>query len=206
MKVMILLGVVCGLLLVYTPARAQAQKFAWNEDAPTLAEAQSYVDKYYLDGATTGIALTGVTCSGATTPFACMVNIPTLTNGSHAVALTASNPYALLVCPTATTLVDAAGATWACGVAGGPAGNYTFMRNGVATAGFGKKLLLLNRNVYLQGDDVAETWYLWNGTSAVFYANTMPVEVYESDPSSPAVTFTYGTHPKPKSPTNVSVQ
>lgn len=69
-----------------------ASKFAWDQPAPVLADAQGYTYKYYPDGAATGIAFAGgVTCSGTATPFVCEVNIPAFTPGSHSISMTATN-------------------------------------------------------------------------------------------------------------------
>jgi len=84
------------LALAALPASAQtpvtpANKIAWDQSAPTLAEAQGYTYKYYPDTATTGITLAAVTCAGATSPYQCEVPFPAFTLGSHTVALTAGN-------------------------------------------------------------------------------------------------------------------
>lgn len=67
------------------------QKFAWDQPAATLAEAQGYTYKYYPDSATTGVTFTAVTCTGTATPFTCEVLIPAFTPGNHSITLTASN-------------------------------------------------------------------------------------------------------------------
>lgn len=61
----------------------------WDQDADTLAEAQSYVYRYYLDGATVGAAFTGVTCSGTAKPYTCRAALPVTAIGPHTVAMTA---------------------------------------------------------------------------------------------------------------------
>lgn len=66
-------------------------KFAWNQEAPTLADAQNYTYKYYDNGSTTPQTLIGVTCTGTTSPFACQAPFPAFTPGNHSVTLTASN-------------------------------------------------------------------------------------------------------------------
>lgn len=88
---------IAGLLLL-TPNYAHAQgnvvpsdKLAWDQQASSLAEAQSYVYKRYDDGSATGVALTGVTCAGTTAPYVCSVAYPAYTPGSHSVQVTASN-------------------------------------------------------------------------------------------------------------------
>jgi len=88
-----------ALVLIVTPIILSAQapigiptsKFAWNEDAPTLADVQGYTYKYYLDGAVAGVAFVGVVCSGAASPFSCEVNIPAFTPGNHSITYTAQN-------------------------------------------------------------------------------------------------------------------
>lgn len=73
-----------------------ANKIGWDQQAPSLAEAQAYTYKYYPDGATTGIALTGVVCTAVTSPTGtvvpqCEVAFPAFTPGSHTLSITASN-------------------------------------------------------------------------------------------------------------------
>lgn len=85
-----------GLLLLPVGISAQTtgvpgQKFAWDQAAPDLASAQGYTYKHYDDGALTGVAFTGVTCTGTTSPFACEVLIPAYTPGNHTLTLTATN-------------------------------------------------------------------------------------------------------------------
>lgn len=70
---------------------APGKKLAWDQAASSLAEAQAYTYKYYPDGATTGIALSGVTCAGTASPFVCDVAYPAFTPGSHTLTITASN-------------------------------------------------------------------------------------------------------------------
>lgn len=91
-------GIVTGLVLLALGASLQAQgtavagqKFAWDQPAPTLSDAQGYTYRYYADGATTGVAFTGVTCSGTASPFTCEVPIPAFTPGSHSVTVTGTN-------------------------------------------------------------------------------------------------------------------
>jgi len=82
------------LLLIPVGLSAQAtpiSKLAWDMNAPTLADANGYTYKYYPDNATTGIALTAVTCTGTASPFQCEVSYPAFTPGSHTLFLTATN-------------------------------------------------------------------------------------------------------------------
>lgn len=73
------------------PQGSATQKFEWDQQAPTLADAQSYTYKYYPDGSNTGVVFTGVTCSGATSPFQCNAPIPAFTPGNHTITMTAAN-------------------------------------------------------------------------------------------------------------------
>lgn len=70
---------------------AATKKLAWDQAASNLAEAQAYAYKYYADGSASGVALSGVTCSGAASPFVCEVAFPAFTPGPHTIAVTASN-------------------------------------------------------------------------------------------------------------------
>lgn len=73
------------------PIGTATQRFAWDQEAPTLADAQAYTYKYYPDSSTTGTAFTGVTCSGTASPFTCSAPIPAFTPGNHTITITASN-------------------------------------------------------------------------------------------------------------------
>lgn len=66
-------------------------KIGWDQDAPSLAEAQSYTYKYYPDSAQGNAILANATCSGAGSPFQCQAPFPAFTPGPHTLTLTASN-------------------------------------------------------------------------------------------------------------------
>lgn len=68
-----------------------SSKLLWDQAATDQATAQGYTYKFYADGATTGTALTGVTCAGTASPFICSVAFPAFTPGAHTVVVTASN-------------------------------------------------------------------------------------------------------------------
>jgi len=78
-------------LLQPAPVGSSNQKFAWDQVALDLAEAQAYTYKYYPDGSTTGITFPVVTCTGAVSPFACSTPIPAFTPGVHNITITAGN-------------------------------------------------------------------------------------------------------------------
>lgn len=88
--------VLCLTLLTLSAVPSFAQtatplsKFAWDQGGADAATAQAYTYKYYMDGATLGVAFTGVTCSGSTTVI-CLVPILPLTPGAHNVRITAEN-------------------------------------------------------------------------------------------------------------------
>lgn len=87
---------IAAIVLLFS-ASAQAQtgtptsRLAWDQGAPDLATAQAYAYTYYADGATTGTALTGVTCTGTAAPFTCSAAFPAFTPGNHTLTLTAKN-------------------------------------------------------------------------------------------------------------------
>jgi len=89
--------IAAALLLFATTAFTQpipatgASRFTWTIASPTLADSQAYTYKVYADGSTTGITLTGVTCTGTVAPFVCEAPIPAFTPGNHTATLTASN-------------------------------------------------------------------------------------------------------------------
>lgn len=83
------------LLSLAAPAAAQvatpSNTVGWDQDAADLATAQAFSYRPYADGAATAVVLTGVTCTGTTSPFACKVAFPAFTPGPHALTLTATN-------------------------------------------------------------------------------------------------------------------
>jgi len=64
----------------------------WSQPAATLPEAQSYVYRYYLDGATIGAVFGGVSCSGTVSPWTCRAPLPVTLGGEHTVTVTAELP------------------------------------------------------------------------------------------------------------------
>lgn len=82
------------LLLVLLPFGASAQtvtvvgakSVAWEQPAPSLAEANSYGAVIYVD-VQPKQTLTGKTCSGAASPFTCSAPLPALTPGNHDLAV-----------------------------------------------------------------------------------------------------------------------
>jgi len=91
-------SIVLALCLCFIGANAFAQtatsgqKFVWTQSTDAVT-AQAYTWKIYNDGATTGIALTPVTCVAGTpaTTATCSVPIPAYTPGSHSITTTATN-------------------------------------------------------------------------------------------------------------------
>lgn len=91
--------VLCLVILVLVAAPVAAQtavatnKLAWDQSAPTLADAQTYTYRLYADGATTAQTVASVTCAASATAgvFACEAPFPAFTPGNHTVALSAVN-------------------------------------------------------------------------------------------------------------------
>lgn len=84
------IGLVLSLAL-WLPASSQAQtatqasRLAWDQVAPSLAEASSYLYEATYDGSAL-VVLTGVTCTGAASPFTCSAGFPaTFPSGAHMV-------------------------------------------------------------------------------------------------------------------------
>ena len=68
---------ILALLFVTTAAAQPAKPYlSWDQVAATLADAQGLTVKYFLDGGATGVALTGVVCTGTTSPFQCTAPWP----------------------------------------------------------------------------------------------------------------------------------
>jgi hypothetical protein len=64
----------------------------WTQAATTLPEAQSYVYRYYLDGAVNGAVFGGVSCSGTVSPWTCRAPLPVTLGGEHTLTVTAELP------------------------------------------------------------------------------------------------------------------
>lgn len=83
------------MLVLAAPAAAQvatpSNTVAFDQDAADLATVQAFTFRHYPDGVIVGVPLTGVTCTGTTSPFACKVAFPAFTPGPHALTLSAAN-------------------------------------------------------------------------------------------------------------------
>lgn len=77
------------------PVAAAGRKVAWDQAAPSLAEAQGYTYRLYVDGAAAPILVTSpVTCVNPGTagaPYVCQTAFPPMTPGPHTLVVTASN-------------------------------------------------------------------------------------------------------------------
>ena len=82
--------VACGLVAWAQPAASVASRLAWDQPAGTLAEASGYNYEASWDGAA-AVAVAGVTCAGASSPFVCAGTFPALTPAGHTVRLQARN-------------------------------------------------------------------------------------------------------------------
>ncbi len=113
-----------ALVFLALPVLASAQqavsgneKVAWDQNAPDLNTAQSYVYAVYIDSGPRTV-LSGVSCTGTAAPFQCQVPFPAATPGQHTLQLTAANvingqtaesvksaplPFVLIVAPDAPT-------------------------------------------------------------------------------------------------------
>lgn len=65
-------------------------RVAWDQDAPSLAVAQAYTYRSFIDASTTGTILVHA-CTGAAQTFVCTAPFPSFTPGSHSIQITASN-------------------------------------------------------------------------------------------------------------------
>lgn len=63
---------------------------AWDQSNTDAVSAQAYTYKYYADGSSVGVVLTGVVCSGSA-PVSCTAPFPAFTPGQHSLQLTATN-------------------------------------------------------------------------------------------------------------------
>lgn len=93
---------VCLLAFIPSVAAAQAptaginKKMAWDQTAASLAEAQGYAYRVYVDGSTSPflIPAVGVSCVNPGTPglpFVCMAAFLPMTPGNHSITITAAN-------------------------------------------------------------------------------------------------------------------
>lgn len=75
------------------PVGTPTSTFVFDQPAPSLATAQAYTYKLYVDGSATGQVLASVTCvAGASaTVQTCTTPFPAFTPGVHSVTLTATN-------------------------------------------------------------------------------------------------------------------
>lgn len=94
MRLGVVLALVCALFIMAAPAAAQtgvlqSDHLAWDQAAPTLAQAQAYVYQVYVDGGAAQRA-TNVQCAGTSSPFQCTGTPPALTFGVHSLTLTTS--------------------------------------------------------------------------------------------------------------------
>lgn len=81
-------------ILFATPALAQTpvtplSTMAWDQAAPTLTAAQSYIYGLYI-GTAPRADLPTVTCTGTASPYRCTAPVPAMTPGPHTLQLTAS--------------------------------------------------------------------------------------------------------------------
>jgi hypothetical protein len=76
---------------VQVPTARPGSKITFDQGQATLAQAQSYVYKYYSDGNTIGVPLTDIICVDGV-PVTCEAPFPAFTPGvTHTIALTATN-------------------------------------------------------------------------------------------------------------------
>lgn len=105
------------LPIIINAQATSSSQLAWNEVAPDLPTAQSYVYSYFPDNATTGIVLANVTCTGTASPFSCTVQFPSFTAGMHTLTLSASDtagvsaqsspfPFSMVVIPAAPSNIS----------------------------------------------------------------------------------------------------
>lgn len=91
-KIFAALTVAALLLPVAVDAQNQAtaaNSFVWDQPAPGAVDANNYTYSYY-EG-TVKTAFTGVSCTGTTSPFRCVVKIPAFSPGQHSITITATN-------------------------------------------------------------------------------------------------------------------
>ena len=66
-------------------------KAIWDQVAVDLAEANSFIYRYYPDGSTNGITLQATCVVGVAAPFLCSAPFPAFTPGAHVLTMTATN-------------------------------------------------------------------------------------------------------------------
>ena len=86
--VLVLLSIV--QLNAQVPVATPTSKLIFDQSGGSLSEITAYVYKYYPDGNTVGLPLTGV-CTGTISPFTCSTVFPTFSNGNHSLTLTSTN-------------------------------------------------------------------------------------------------------------------
>ncbi len=89
--ILILAFLVCASnVYAQNPVAGPTSKFAWTQGADILSDAQGYTYRMYLDVAGPA-TLTGVTCAGTTAPYTCQVLVPSMTQGTHSMTITATS-------------------------------------------------------------------------------------------------------------------
>ena len=66
-------------------------RITWDQPGAGLVEVQSLTYKTYVDAATTGTLLNGVSCVGTASPFQCQAPFTGYPSGNHTLTLTASD-------------------------------------------------------------------------------------------------------------------
>jgi|SRR3990172_772177 len=89
-RILLVLSIFLSSSLLLAQATGTS-RLVLDQAGPSLVDVNAYIYKYYPDSATVGITLTGVVCSGSSSPFVCVVNFPAFTPGSHTLTLSASN-------------------------------------------------------------------------------------------------------------------
>ena len=88
-RISVLIALVLSTALLAQTPTLPGDRLGFDQSAATLAEAQSYTYRIYLDAATVGVTIVA-TCTGAVSPFSCTAPLPALTTGTHTSQLTAS--------------------------------------------------------------------------------------------------------------------
>lgn len=102
-KVLLSLAILFGVASISEAQVATpGSRLAWDQAASSLGQAQNYIYEAFWDGGS-AVPMTGVACSGDTSPFTCSAEFIALTPGSHVVRIravdTASVPGTRLESP-----------------------------------------------------------------------------------------------------------
>jgi hypothetical protein len=90
MKKLLFVILLSSVVHAQNPVAGPKSFFEWEQAADDLEIVQGYTFRYYLDAGQASTFI-NVTCTGTASPFTCRVLVPTMTQGTHSITLTATS-------------------------------------------------------------------------------------------------------------------